>query len=499
MKVSSSTLVSVCLITYNHAKFIGQAMESVLSQKLDFAWELIVADDCSTDGTTKILIDYQRKFPKYIRLILQKKNVGAAQNWLDLMNAARSKYIAYLDGDDFWTDPMKLKKQVRFLEKNPRYAGCYHNTLVVHEDQSIPPHLFRRKMRRVISVENTFSKTAPFHTSSFVFRRETLSMPDWLRHVKSGDIAWFSIVASRGLLRRVGEVASVYRKHDGGITKTTSILRTYHEDRIALMEHLNEFHQRKYVTTISKVIKYHNMQIQELGETDGFVNLEFSVVNLDKYLIRTSIKNALDWSLGSIKGRLLDAGCGKMPYREYILKKGAVREYIGLDIETALIYDENIKPDYTWDGKVMPFEDDSFDSCIAIEVLEHCPEPEVFLKEVNRVLKPGGIFFFTVPFLWNLHEVPHDEYRYTPFALERHLKSSGFKEIEIKAAGGWHAALAQMLGMWVRRSPMSERKRQMLSVFLKPVISLLIKKDKYSIVDFSESQMITGLYGMAKK
>jgi SAM-dependent methyltransferase len=188
-----------------------------------------------------------------------------------------------------------------------------------------------------------------------------------------------------------------------------------------------------------------------------------------------------------------------MPYREYILQNSRVQAYVGLDIETALEYDKNVKPDYTWDGRVMPFENDDFDGCIAIEVLEHCPEPEVFLKEVYRVLRPGSSFFFTVPFVWNLHEVPHDEYRYTPFALERHLRNSGFKEIEIKATGGWHAALAQMMGLWVRRAPISDGKRKYLSMFLKPVIGWLLSRDDARQVSFGESQMIMGLSGIAKK
>lgn len=232
---------------------------------------------------------------------------------------------------------------------------------------------------------------------------------------------------------------------------------------------------------------------------DNFINIPFSRLNLDSYFMRTSILKAFGWAMPNIQGRLLDAGCGKMPYKGYVLENSAVHEYVGLDIETALVYDEKIKPDYTWDGKIMPFENNDFDSCIAIEVLEHCPEPDVFLAEVYRVLKPGCVFFFTVPYLWNLHEVPHDEYRYTPFALERHLRNSGFREIEIKATGGWYASLAQMLGLWVKRAPMSARRRVFLSWFLKPIIGLLIKKDKEFIITFSESQMITSLYGLAKK
>ena len=98
----------------------------------------------------------------------------------------------------------------------------------------------------------------------------------------------------------------------------------------------------------------------------------------------------------------------------------------------------------------MPFENNQFDSAFGTEVLEHCPYPKAILKEVNRVLKPGGIFFFTVPFIWPLHEVPHDEFRYTPFSLKRLLEESGFEKIELEATGGWHASLAQMLGLWIK-------------------------------------------------
>jgi SAM-dependent methyltransferase len=188
-----------------------------------------------------------------------------------------------------------------------------------------------------------------------------------------------------------------------------------------------------------------------------------------------------------------------MPYKNYILEHSKVSTYNGLDIENALEYDTEVKPDFTWDGKTMPFGNESFDCAFATEVLEHCPDPELVLKEVCRVLNPNGIFFFTVPFLWNLHEVPHDEYRYTPFSLRRHLENAGFKDIVIKATGGWHASMAQMLGLWVRRSPMSNRKRAYLSFIFKPIMRYLISKDKTSQIKFKEGQMITGLYGTARK
>lgn len=232
---------------------------------------------------------------------------------------------------------------------------------------------------------------------------------------------------------------------------------------------------------------------------NDFTNLKITKNNLDVYQIRVKIFNFIKSSLSLFSGKILDVGCGKMPYKKYILENSKVTEYIGLDIDDALIYDKKIKPDYTWDGTRMPFENDTFECAIGTEVLEHCPSPEIILKEIYRVLKPGGVFLFTVPFLWNLHEVPHDEYRYTPFSLERHLKNSGFKDVTIKATGGWHASMAQMLGLWIRRSPMRHKKRQLLSRLVKPAIKYLIKLDQRERVQFKNGQMITGLSGYVKK
>ena len=231
---------------------------------------------------------------------------------------------------------------------------------------------------------------------------------------------------------------------------------------------------------------------------DGFINIPYSINNIDKYIVRTSILNSLKKSLPEFKGKLLDVGCGKMPYKKYILENSSVEKYIGLDIDTAIDY-KGEKPDFFWDGTNMPFEDNVFNTVLLTEVLEHCPYPEIVLAEIYRVLKPGGTVFFTVPFLWPLHEVPHDAYRYTPWSLQRHLENTGFSEIEITALGGWHLSLAQMLGLWVGRAPVKRLPRKILRRIIFIVIKQLIKAGKREQVDFKESQMITGLHGFAKK
>ncbi len=122
---SANPVVSVCVITYNHVKFIKAAIESILQQQANFYWNIIIADDCSTDGTTAIVKEYAVNYPDRIQLITHEKNVGLHQNFIDLFTAPQSKYVAFLDGDDIWTDTLRLQKQVDFLEQHSEYAMVY--------------------------------------------------------------------------------------------------------------------------------------------------------------------------------------------------------------------------------------------------------------------------------------------------------------------------------------------------------------------------------------
>ena len=231
--------------------------------------------------------------------------------------------------------------------------------------------------------------------------------------------------------------------------------------------------------------------------SDSFVNLKLSKHNLESYIVRSEIYKAVSNVMPLFSGKILDSGCGSMPYKNIILSNNdKVTNYIGLDIESGLNY-ENVNADFLWDGSIMPFEDSSFDVVISTEVMEHVPDPDSYLMEVKRVLKPGGMFFFTVPFLMSLHEVPNDYYRYTPFALEMIFKRVGFITITIKPMGGYNAAMAQMLGLWVNMY-LWGRKKKMMRVIAKPLIKYLYQNDKVSL-DFKKSTMIVGLSGTVVK
>jgi ubiquinone/menaquinone biosynthesis C-methylase UbiE len=218
---------------------------------------------------------------------------------------------------------------------------------------------------------------------------------------------------------------------------------------------------------------------------------------MDLYYVRSSIKKALDCNLHNFRGTLLDVGCGEMAYREYLLAHSDISKYIGLDIENKN-YQKKKLPDIIWNGKKIGLSDNSVDCAMATEVLEHVPRIENVLKEICRVLRPGGRFFFTVPYLWPLHDAPYDEYRYTPFSLKRHLDTSDFTNINIKALGGWNASLAQMIGLWINRSGLPQQDKQRYAQKLLPFYKALIESDTTDF-EFTSQTMYTGLYGIASK
>lgn len=220
---------------------------------------------------------------------------------------------------------------------------------------------------------------------------------------------------------------------------------------------------------------------------------------LDSFGNRRLLLRALTAALPRFEGRLLDVGCGHKPYQRLLLSSPSrATHYIGIDLPDNLYG----SPDLPWDGQKIPLGDASVDSVLLTEVLEHCPRPVEVLMEICRVLKPGGFLFLTVPFIWPIHTVPHDEYRYTPFALRRMLEQAGFPNSKIEATGGRHAVLALTLGLWVRRRALTSRvhvvTRAVLSFALWPVIWLLLKIDRRP-ERFEESTMIVGLSASAFK
>lgn len=228
---------------------------------------------------------------------------------------------------------------------------------------------------------------------------------------------------------------------------------------------------------------------------DDYVAPKCQPGNLDSFWIRNNILKALREAMPSFSGIFLDVGCGYQPYRQMLMSRDSrIESYIGLDLH------DNCYgvPDLTWDGRSIPLADASIDTAMATEVLEHCPDPEGVISEIFRVLKPNGTFFFTVPFVWPLHEVPHDYFRYTPYGLESLLKRAGFSNVEVSPLGGWDATLAQVLGLWTLRRPMPTWVRKILSYLLWPVYYALLRVDKKPR-EFDFDTIFPGISGIARK
>lgn len=231
----STPTLSVCLITYNHEKYIRQAIESVLMQQVNFSWELIIADDFSTDGTRDILAEYKEKHPDRIKLILQSKNVGPAQNWLDLITTPKTQYIAYFEGDDYWTDPLKLQKQVDFLESDKEYIACYHDVKVVDSNGN----LLRKSKNSFVHNQDISSEELiggrVMSMLSLCFRNVIQEFPEEFYKSPTGDNFLCSILGNYGKGKFLSTVEpSAYRMHAGGTwslkddtQKKMTLLRSY--------------------------------------------------------------------------------------------------------------------------------------------------------------------------------------------------------------------------------------------------------------------------------
>lgn len=127
-----SIKVSIAFLTYNHADFVRETLDSVMAQQINCEYEVVIGDDCSTDGTQEILLEYSKKFDK-ISLILHETNVGVHQNETDIINKCSGKYVAFIEGDDYWSDPLKIQKQIDVMEKDENFYMSFTNFIFINE------------------------------------------------------------------------------------------------------------------------------------------------------------------------------------------------------------------------------------------------------------------------------------------------------------------------------------------------------------------------------
>lgn len=208
-------ILSIIMITYNHSKYIKQAIESILMQETTFDFELIITNDFSPDNTEEIINTIITEHPKgnKIKYISHPKNLGMMPNFIFSLKQGSGKYIALCEGDDYWTDPLKLQKQVDFLEKNEDFSICFHNvnTLCagVLKEENI------KKTIPEISGIKELAKANFIHNLSVVYRNGLIpEFPEYFKKAPIGDYFLHMLNARHGKIKYIDEVMGVYRIHE---------------------------------------------------------------------------------------------------------------------------------------------------------------------------------------------------------------------------------------------------------------------------------------------
>jgi glycosyltransferase involved in cell wall biosynthesis len=206
------------MLTYNHEKFIAQAIEGVMMQQTNFPFELVIGEDCSTDDTRRICLQYKEKYPETIQLLLHEKNVGAKRNGQMVIDACMGKYIAICEGDDYWTDPCKLQKQVDFLETHSDYSACAHQCTVIYDYMNRKPEPFTKKTKDPVLLKDLLNGHI-CHLNTLMVKHELIQMADnESADIVSTDKYLYFVCAANGFIKFMPEAMSVYRINHTGIS-----------------------------------------------------------------------------------------------------------------------------------------------------------------------------------------------------------------------------------------------------------------------------------------
>jgi glycosyltransferase involved in cell wall biosynthesis len=246
--------VSVHLITYNQETYIGQALDSALMQRTTFDWDLVVGEDCSTDRTRDIVVEYARRHPERIRTLLHPTRLGphafgmhGKNNFVATYRACRGRYVALLEGDDYWTDDRKLQKQVDFLERHPECTLCCHPVAVEYSGGRAQhwPSVIGSAGQDMCTLEDILrlESKPELPTLSMMFRRDSLpDFPAWFHDVFNGDYAIQVLLAERGCIGFLTDCMAVHRKHAEGATRLYETNPDFCNDRLLTLHRAVDRH-----------------------------------------------------------------------------------------------------------------------------------------------------------------------------------------------------------------------------------------------------------------
>lgn len=219
-----NVLVTIRCLAYNHEAYIHQCLEGFVMQKTNFRFEAIVHDDASTDSTAVIIREYANKYPDIIKPIFETENQYSKHDGSlrRIMNThIRGKYVAICEGDDYWTDPLKLQKQVDFMESHSDYSLCFHATNCIYAHSNFS-YIIIKKERADFSIEDLILGGGGFMaTNSMFYKAEFVKeAPSWMLEAPVGDLPLMLLLGTKGKVRYIDEIMSVYRVSSGGWTST---------------------------------------------------------------------------------------------------------------------------------------------------------------------------------------------------------------------------------------------------------------------------------------
>jgi glycosyltransferase involved in cell wall biosynthesis len=209
--------LSVCVLTYNHAQFISGCLQSILDQETAFDFEILVGDDCSTDGTTEIITDFERRYPGKIKVFRRERNAGGSRNFIELHNAAKGDYVAHIDGDDLAL-PGKLTRQVTLLDQKSELVVCGHKVAVIAEDGTPTGRVYPFKLGEECGLGKVIRCGNPFLLSTIMYRRSarTFLSPDF----PVFDWYFLTDLMKSGKAGYLERELGLYRIHTGSFTGT---------------------------------------------------------------------------------------------------------------------------------------------------------------------------------------------------------------------------------------------------------------------------------------
>ena len=284
---SESPLVSVCTLVYNHEPYLRQCLDGFVMQKTNFAFEVLVHDDASTDNSAEIIREYTDKYPHIFKPIFQLENQyskGVRVNAMYQYPRIKGKYVALCEGDDYWTDPSKLQRQVDFMESHPDYSLCFHNAMVLNERIEVKERIHSFcyfKGDQTISTERLIEDWC-IPTASILFRKSSFDQVELPRFF-SGDYTLELALASVGKLHYIDHYMSVYRLNNGGVSSKISF-KKWSSQLFKLLDWYDEYTDRRYHAAIVRRVNEVKKNIRYIRLKDK--NMLLPVICMPKYTFK---------------------------------------------------------------------------------------------------------------------------------------------------------------------------------------------------------------------